>query len=157
MKTYEPILLAEPVDCAAPRCKELTLWRKPRQSKHGMCLDHMVGARPLSPAGMSLVRKIVLTAFPRAVISVPELLARSPWDGSTVRAVVTGTWVRLGVRWRLTVDLMPPDVGPCTLCRRLVRRHYGPDGSPLCDECRVVARIAAAYDVPFDLVRRRSA
>ena len=135
MKTFEPILMRDPLPC--DRCGEPTLWRTPRQSKTGRCLAHIRGLdRPLTAAGDRLARRIVFAAFPEASVSAaepPTVYRRGEYPRWVLHRAY-GAFIGSGARSWWQAWGLPPDCGPCRDCGALIRL-YGPDGFPLCREC----------------------
>jgi hypothetical protein len=135
-RTVIPMLLASPVSCAHPGCREFTFWQRASQRTEGTCLDHFMSPRSLIQEGIDLAEKVIRDVFgpldflpegatPHTVVdTATEVTTRIPWR-----------WAVAGTTRRIPAPLRPSDVGPCALCGRLHRHHYGPGGGPLCQLC----------------------
>jgi hypothetical protein len=128
------ILGATLVRCAWPQCKESTYWRRPRQHKHGTCIDHAV-SDPQSVSTAQAFTALAL-AFPGAEVTRyrPQRWHRGAYQGERVRVWVRTVFVLSGLRSVRSMVVAPLDAGPCERCRQPVRR-YGDSAYPLCIEC----------------------
>jgi len=96
-------------------CKAYTWWARPRQNKHGVCLD-CAGYRELSNEEMSEAVLLILNTWERSDVAMVELKRTPP-------------------------GYVGRDAGPCAGCQRTTRL-YGVGGSPLCSECADAVRDA---------------
>src|SRR4029450_5018389 len=126
--------LVSPVVC--DRCGIDTLWRFPRQSKRGRCLDHEPGFwLQLAPTARRLALRVLLNVLPGSTVETepPRL---SPEQVTALRTTWRVSWPAFrGEGPHVRYFQGPhPDAGPCALCRSPTML-YGSAGQPLCVHC----------------------